>query len=215
VRPPRRVQARLPSSGERLLGRHTVQARKGAGFEVQTGQMFSVINTHGNQVVDFWAVSLEDPTEFMSMVHTRSTLAKLVPKAGDLLYSNLREPLVRFVEDTSPGVHDTVVAACDANRYRLLGVEGFHDSCSNNFMTAMQAAGIDAYRQAPESFNLFMNIPWSETGELQFLPTVSNPGDYVTFEALRPLLMVVSSCPQDIVPINSGNPVEFDIEISG
>lgn len=191
----------------------TVPARKGAGFKLETGQTFKVINTHGHQVVDFWAVSLDDPAEFMSMVHTRSTLVKLVPKAGDILYSNLRQPIVRFVEDTSPGVHDTVVAACDLARYRLLGVEGFHDSCSNNFMTAANEFGFTAHTQAPESFNLFMNIPWTESGELSFQPTVSKPGDYVVFEALRPVAMIVSSCPQDIIPINSGNPVAFDIEI--
>jgi uncharacterized protein YcgI (DUF1989 family) len=196
------------------MNRHTVEARKGAGFSLNTGQMFKVINTHGHQVVDFWAVSSDDPTEFMSMVHTRSTLTKLVPAAGDLLYSNVRSPIVRFVEDTSPGVHDTVVAPCDLPRYHLIGVEGFHDSCSNNYMTVMREFGITEYRQAPESFNLFMNIPWTADGSLSFEPTVSNPGDYVTFEALRPVLMVVSSCPQDILPINSGNPVEFDVEIS-
>jgi uncharacterized protein len=196
------------------VSRHTVEARKGAGYKLEAGQRFKVINTHGHQVVDFWAISTEDPTEFMSMVHTRSTLTKLVPQTGDILYSNVRAPIVRFVEDTSPGVHDTVVAPCDLPRYHLIGVEGFHDSCSNNFMTVMKQYDISEYRQAPESFNLFMNIPWTEDGKLSFEPTVSKPGDYVVFEAIRPVLMVVSSCPQDILPINSGNPVEFDVEIS-
>ncbi len=196
------------------MSRHTVEARKGAGYKLEAGQRFKVINTHGHQVVDFWAISTEDPTEFMSMVHTRSTLTKLVPQTGDILYSNVRAPIVRFVEDTSPGVHDTVVAPCDLPRYHLIGVEGFHDSCSNNFMTVMKQYDISEYRQAPESFNLFMNIPWTEDGKLSFEPTVSKSGDYVVFEAIRPVLMVVSSCPQDILPINSGNPVEFDVEIS-
>jgi uncharacterized protein len=106
-----------------------------------------------------------------------------------------------------------VVAPCDLPRYHLIGVEGFHDSCSNNYMTVMKENGVTAYTQAPESFNLFMNIPWTESGDLSFEPTVSKPGDYVVFEALRPVLMVVSSCPQDILPINSGKPVEFDVEI--
>jgi len=81
-------------------------------------------------------------------------------------------------------------------------------------MTVMKQYDISEYRQAPESFNLFMNIPWTEDGKLSFEPTVSKPGDYVVFEAIRPVLMVVSSCPQDILPINSGNPVDFDVEIS-
>jgi uncharacterized protein YcgI (DUF1989 family) len=45
------------------MSRHSVPARKGAGYRLETGQTFKVINTHGTQVVDFWAVSLDDPTE--------------------------------------------------------------------------------------------------------------------------------------------------------
>jgi uncharacterized protein YcgI (DUF1989 family) len=196
------------------MSRQTVIARKGAAFTAETGQTISVINTHGWQVVDFWTVDLADPAVYMSMVHTRSTLTKLVPQPGDLLYDNLRKPIVRFVSDTSPGVHDTVVAPCDLPRYGLLGVEGFHDSCSNNFMTAATELGFSAYTQAPDSFNLFMNIPWTPEGGLSFEPTVSKAGDTVVFEALRPVAFIVSSCPQDILPINSGDPVEFDVEIS-
>jgi uncharacterized protein YcgI (DUF1989 family) len=186
------------------VSRHTVEARKGAGYKLEAGQRFKVINTHGHQVVDFWAISTEDPTEFMSMVHTRSTLTKLVPQTGDILYSNVRAPIVRFVEDTSPGVHDTVVAPCDLPRYHLIGVEGFHDSCSNNFMTVMKQYDISEYRQAPESFNLFMNIPWTNDGRLLREPTKTAPGDSVTFEALRPLAVIVSACPMDLSAGDSG-----------
>lgn len=196
------------------MTRHTVPARKGAGFALDAGQTFTVINTHGWQVVDFWAVSREEPSEFMSMVHTRSTITKLVPQVGDVLWSNIRQPIVRFLEDTSPGVHDTVVAPCDLPRYGLLGVEGFHDSCANNFLTVAREFDLP-YTQAPDSFNLFMNIPWTQEGGLSFQPTVSKAGDYVVFEAIKPVVMIVSSCPQDILPINSGDPVEFDVEISG
>ena len=44
---------------------------------------------------------------------------------------------------------------------------------------------------------------------------VGEDGDYVVFEAIKPVIMIVSSCPQDILPINSGQPVEFDVEVSG
>ena len=195
------------------MSRHTVEARKGAGYRLDTGQTFTVINTHGTQVVDFWAVSLDDPSEYLSMVHTRSTIFKSWPRAGDLLYTNRREPILRFTEDTSPGIHDTVIAPCDPARYKLLGVEGFHDSCANNFLTAAGVLGLP-FQQAPDSFNLFMSIPWTDDGDLLLEPTKSKPGDSVMFEALMPVAMIVSSCPMDISPVNSGKPVEFDVEIS-
>jgi uncharacterized protein len=195
------------------MSRHTVEARKGAGYRLNTGQTFTVINIHGTQVVDFWAVSLEDPTEYLSMVHTRSTIFKSWPHAGDLLYTNRREPILRFTEDSSPGIHDTVIAPCDPARYKLLGVDGFHDSCANNFLTAAGALGLP-FQQAPDSFNLFMSIPWTDDGDLLLEPTKSKPCDSVVFEALKPVAMIVSSCPMDISPVNSGKPVEFDVEIS-
>ena len=194
------------------MSRDTVQARKGAGYRLKAGQSFKVINTHGTQVVDFWAVSLDDPAEYLSMVHTRSTIFKSWPRVGDLLYTNRREPILKFTEDTSPGIHDTVIAPCDPARYRMLGVEGFHDSCANNFLTATEQLGI-SFTQAPDSFNLFMSIPWTEDGDLLLEPTRSKPGDYVVFEALKPVATIVSSCPMDISPVNSGKPVEFDVEI--
>jgi uncharacterized protein len=195
------------------MSRHTVEARKGAGYRLDTGQTFTVINTHGTQVVDFWAVSLEDPSEYLSMVHTRSTIFKSWPRAGDLLYTNRREPILRFTEDTSPGIHDTVIAPCDPARYKLLGVDGFHDSCANNFLTAAGVLGL-SFQQAPDSFNLFMSIPWTDDGDLLLEPTKSKSGDSVVFEALMPVAMIVSSCPMDISPVNSGKPVEFEVEIS-
>jgi uncharacterized protein YcgI (DUF1989 family) len=195
------------------MSRHTVPARKGAGYRLDTGQTIRIVNTHGTQVVDFWAVSLDDLTTYLSMVHTRSTLFTAYPKAGDLLYDNRRRPILRFVEDTSPGIHDTVIAPCDPERYRMLGVEGFHDSCANNFLTAARDLNLP-FTQAPDSFNLFMSIPWTDDGRLLLEPTKSKPGDSVTFEALRPAAIIVSSCPMDISPVNSGQPVDFAVEIS-
>ena len=125
--------------------------------------------------------------------------------------------MMRFVEDTSPGIHDTVMAACDAERYRGLGVEGFHDSCANNFRASLAAAGFAEMtpRQVPQPFNLFMNIPWDADGGLAFTPSVSKAGDYVVIAAVVPCVAVVSSCPQDIIPINGpdASPTEFDIEV--
>ena len=33
--------------------------------------------------------------------------------AGDALVTNRRRPILTLVEDTSPGLHDTLIAACD------------------------------------------------------------------------------------------------------
>ena len=65
-----------------------------------------------------------------------------------------------MTEDTSRGDHDTLMAACDSERYILLGVKEYHDNCTDNLFAAMQALGLTP-PECPSPLNLFMNIPWT------------------------------------------------------
>jgi uncharacterized protein YcgI (DUF1989 family) len=191
-----------------------IPARSGKAAFVARGQSVKLINTHGSQVVDTWAFARHDLKEFMSMEHTRVTLVKIMPATGDHLYSNRRRPILTIKEDTTPGIHDTLMAACDNYRYGLLGCSEYHDNCTDNLAAGMYALGLTA-PQTPSPFNIFMNIPWTEDGELSFDPPESKPGDYVLLEAQMDLAIVFSACPQDILPINGRQrtPVEAHFQI--
>jgi hypothetical protein len=78
------------------------------------GKVVEVINTHGEQVVDTWAFSRNDLGEFLSNEHTRAHTLHMTPRPGDILRSNRRRPILTLIEDTSGGVHDTLIAACDS-----------------------------------------------------------------------------------------------------
>jgi uncharacterized protein len=181
-------------------------ARQGQALRIARGQALRIVNTFGHQVVDFWAFDARDMGIHLSMEHTRAALSRLTPRAGDRLVDNRREPMLWFELDSSPGVHDTVIAACDPARYAKLGCVPEHASCADNLRRALARLNLDA-RGCPASFNLWMNIPVRANGELEWLPPVSNPGDSVVFRALTDCVMVMSTCPQDIIPINRGNPV--------
>jgi len=96
-----------------MQDRHLIPARKGAAARLKKGQVLTVINTHGAQVVDFWAFNDPDLGECMSMEHTRASLCRIIPKVGDHLVTNQRRPILTLIEDTSPGIHDTMIASCD------------------------------------------------------------------------------------------------------
>ena len=194
----------------------TIPARRGAAAFVPAGQRIEVINTHGEQVVDTWAFVRHDLSEFMSMEHTRATLKKLRPEVGDHLYSTRRRAILTLVEDTSPGVHDTLMAACDDYRYGLLGCTEYHDNCTDNLWAGMFALGLTP-PETPSPLNLFMNIPWSEAGALEFEAPVTKPGDHVVLEARMDVVVAFSACPQDILPINgrAGSPTEAHFLIQG
>ena len=178
-----------------------IPARKGKATYVGRGRHVKVINTHGEQVVDMWAFNAHDLGEYMSMEHSRVHFLKLRPEVGDTLITNRRRPILTLVEDTSPGVHDTVLAACDARRYELLGIGEYHDNCSDNLANGMRDLGLEMSEE-PSSFNLFMNIPWTEVGGLTLEEPVTKPGDYIVFQALTDVVVAFSACPQDILPIN-------------
>ncbi len=183
-----------------------IPARQGRAVRVDRGQALQIINTFGHQVVDFWAFDARDLGTFLSMEHTRATLSRLTPRVGDVLVDNRREPMLAFESDTSPGVHDTVIAPCDPARYAKLGCAEDHASCADNLQRALKSLGL-AVPACPASFNLWMNIPVLPTGELEWRETVAKPGDTVIFRALVDCILVMSACPQDVIRINSGRPV--------
>ena len=181
--------------------RYQLPARCGIAVRVNRGQSLIIENTHGTQVCDFWAFAADDLNECVSMEHTHSSLQSVFPGQGDGLYSNCRRPLLTITEDTSPGVHDTVISACDVYRYQQLGCDVYHDNCSDNLRMAMAAIGL-RIPKVPAPFNIWMNIPIAADGGVQFLPTVSKPGDHMSLRAEDHVIAAMSACPMDITPIN-------------
>lgn len=194
----------------------TIPARRGKAHRVRKGQIVKVINTHGDQVVDTWAFNAHDLTEFMSMEHTRPHILKIIPAVGDAMMTNRRRPILTLLEDTSGGIHDTIIAACDSHRYRFLGVEGYHDNCTDNLHAAMRDLGLEA-PETPSPLNLFMNIPVRPDHSLSFEPPVSTPGSHVALRAEMDLVIAFSACPQDILPINGVGhmPTEAHFSLEG
>jgi uncharacterized protein YcgI (DUF1989 family) len=135
------------------------------------------------------------------MEASRAFFMKLTASVGDSFVTNRRRAILTLVQDTSQCAHDTLIAACDRERYGLLGVNGYHDNCRDNLHASLAELGI-TIPATPASLNLFMNIPWTADGRLAWGEPVSSPGDYVVLRAEMDLVIAFSACPQDILPIN-------------
>ena len=170
------------------------------------------------------------PMEYMSMSHSRAAMLHLRPKVNDTLVSNLREPMLTLVEDTSSGIHDTLIAACDPPRYMGLGVPKWeeHGSCAENLVLALKelneraglkgAKGVGAaitINSVPAPLNLFMNIPWDDEGDLGFHAPKCKKDDYVKLKAERDVVVIMSACPQDVLDINNKNPTDAHFLVEG
>ena len=192
----------------------TIPARRGKAAFVAEGQHVRVVNTHGQQVVDTWAFRRDDLAEFMSMEHSRTAIGRTMPALGQSMVTNRRRPILTLAEDTSGGIHDTLLAACDRYRYELLGCTEYHDNCTDNLAAALAELGLTP-PETPSPWNLFMNIPVGAEGSLSFEPPVSSPGDYVLLRAELDCVVAFSACPQDMVPINGAEciPTEAHFEV--
>jgi uncharacterized protein len=184
----------------------------GRAVRVGVGQYFRVTDVAGGQVGDLFAFSLTDPAEYASAEHTRVAIRRLFPRPGDPVLTNRRRPILSVVEDTSPGRHDMLYAACDPARYALLGADPAHRSCAGNLREALGEHGL-GLPSVPQPLNIFMDVRAQEDGTLVSHPASSRPGDYVAFRAAMDCLVVLSSCPMDVVNISAGGITPLELRV--
>lgn len=189
-----------------------VPPREGRAVQVSAGTAFRIVDVEGKQVADLFAFNAADVSEYHSAMHTRAAVSRLFPEVGEAFTTNRRRPIMTLERDDTPAVHDMLIAPCDPERYAGLGVEGWHASCRENLEIAMRELGHDHVCH-PASINLFMNIPVAGDGGLGWEPAPTAPGDSITLRAEMDCIVVVSACPQDIVPINDRNPTAIAIEV--
>jgi hypothetical protein len=169
---------------------------EGRAFRVARGQRLRLSTPDGGQCADFFAFT-PDLGEWLSAPHSWVSTRHVRPRAGDVFQSQLRRPLVAFERDDAGGVHDMLLAACDSERYRQLGVEGPHRSCAENLREAMAALGL-ALPLVPQPVNFFANTTVEPDGTMVAPPNTVPAGASVVLEALDDLVCAVSACPFDM-----------------
>ena len=197
-----------------VVKRIPIPARTSWSAKLKVGTSFRIIDVDGGQAADLFIFNPTNPAEYVSGRHTRVHMAELYPRVGWTFYSNERRPMLEFTEDTSPGRHDCIVAACDRYRYELLGAGSDHGSCEQNLQAEAQKYGIEVHH-AQQPINVFANFRVYPDGRLELEECVSKAGDAATFKLLVDGIVVVSACPQDIVGFQPGGPSDMAIEILG
>jgi uncharacterized protein YcgI (DUF1989 family) len=190
------------------MGRVTevlVPAGEGRAFRVPNGALLEIVDVEGQQVADFISIIENDPKEWLSATHTRSTTLRLNLKVGDRLQTNWRRGIYEVVSD-DVGMHDLITSMCDARRYRIdYGVEN-HRSCRSNFVEALAPWRYEEW-QIPDVINIFQNAPIHADRTFGNEIPLSKPGDKIVLRALvEGIVAAISACPQDLNACNGFNP---------
>lgn len=189
-----------------------VPARQARSVLLRPGDRLRITDVAGGQVGDVFAYHADDLAEHHSAAHTRTHTSRLFPALGEAFVTNRRRPILTYLADTSPGVHDMLIAACDPQRYAAYG-DPDHASCAQNLTDALAEHGYPAPSHIPQPINVFMRIPVGADGELSWLTAATRPGDAITLRAELPCLLVVSSCPQDHNVINGAGPSPLSLTV--
>jgi uncharacterized protein len=190
-----------------------VPARHGRAIKLSRGQAIQIVCIHGTQVLDLWAFNNDDLTEYLSMEHTRSKNSKIILSLGDSYVSQRRRPMLTVLEDTSPGVHDTLLCACNSYIYEEAGCREYHRNCSDNLHEALAEIGLN-FAFTPGPLNVFMNIPVNDDHSITRLPPCTRPGDFLKLKAEMDLVVVMSACPQDTTIINGADRTPRDVHFA-
>jgi hypothetical protein len=179
-----------------------VPGYEGRGLAVEQGATVRITDVEGCQVGDLFAISQADTDEYLCSSRSRSVNQRLFPKVGEQFVSNRYRPVLTFLKDTSPGIHDTLYEACDPGLYELQGAKG-HPNCHDNFLHAVETLELD-FDFVPGPVNLFQNTPVGPEGELIIGASPTEAGDYVEFKVEMPIYLILTCCSYDLDPIFIG-----------
>jgi hypothetical protein len=170
-----------------------IPARSGAALRLRRGERLRVIDPQGEQVSDLLAFNAADTAEVISSGRSLDYASKLYLTAGDPIYSNRSNIMLRILEDTV-GRHDFLLTPCSKDTFRIIyGDEHPHRGCFGNLAEALEPYGIRP-DQIPTAFNVFMNVVIAPNGALTVAPPLSKAGDYVLFEAEQDLIIGLTAC---------------------
>lgn len=191
--------------------RHRLEPQTGTGLRLGRGQVLRIIDPEGEQVSDVVAFSAADASEWLSSGRSLDYNNTLYLTTGHVLYSNRSNPMFTILED-QVGRHDFLLTPCSPETFELLyeDHEGYHPSCFENLENGLAPFGI-AGDDIPTTFNAFMNVEVTPSGELDIGPPLSKPGDYVELRAEMDLIVGVTACSAEKSNNGTLKPVDFEV----
>ena len=118
------------------IARH-VRSRRAFLHRLDAGDLLRIVDTHGQQAVDFLCYAAALPADRYNAANTMKINGNIYLGKGTKLYSDRAQVLMRIVEDTC-GRHDTIGGCCSAwSNFARYGVKDT-PSCHANFVAELR-----------------------------------------------------------------------------
>lgn len=187
-----------------------IPPRSGAAFSLRAGQTLVVIDPEGTQVSDMVAFAMDDHAEVISNGRTFDYEETISLTTGAYLWSN-RSRRMLLIEHDDVGTHDFLLTPCSRDTFtHFYPGKPVHRGCFGNLAAAFEPYGIGS-DQIPTAFNIFMNVPVSQTGTIAVLPPLSKAGDTIRFRAEIDLIVGLTACSAYASNGGSFKPIDYVI----
>lgn len=178
---------------------YMIPACSGKCIEVKKGQLITVIDIEGGQVVDFFAEVTGNECEFLSPGVTIDCNESLRLRIGDTIYTNLYRPMLKVIAD-NVGEHDLIHPCCRTEMYEFFYHNGEgHPNCLDNINTVL-----GENRSTITPINLFMHTKINSDGTISVEKPLSKAGNKIVLEALMDITLGVAACSVSESKCNSG-----------
>jgi uncharacterized protein YcgI (DUF1989 family) len=207
------VPAMTETASGKIVLDYVLPEKTGCLAFVAPGEILRITDIHGRQVVDMAVFNRANPRDKLSTSYSRTRYKpapgqKFVPRdkllTGDILLSTICTPLMRIGEETAErkGIHDVHHRMCNRELYEYYGYPG-RTGCHEAIADLMAPFGL-LPEDIPDTLDLFMNYHHDcAKGHWVIEEGVTNPGDYIEFEAIADCIVALSNCPMDVIaPVN-------------
>ncbi|GAC1331251.1 MAG: urea carboxylase-associated family protein [Candidatus Dormibacteria bacterium] len=187
-----------------------IPPQSGTAFEIKRGQRLRITDVQGEQVSDLTSFSMDDTREWLSSGRSIDYANTIYLTTGHILYSNRSRPMFTIEEDTV-GRHDFLLTPCSPETFSIIyNHSGHHPSCFENLWRSLAQFAV-APDAIPTTFNVFMNVEVSPTGELDIKPPRSQAGDHVVLRAEMDMYVGLTACSAEKSNNHSFKPIHWEL----
>lgn len=191
------------------LLRKTIDAGGRFSIRLETGDLLRIVDLEGQQAVDFLVYAAALPVDRYNAANTMKINGAIYLGKGTKLYSERAEVLLTIVDDTV-GKHDTIGGCCSAwSNFARYGLKDTH-ACHANFVAELACWSLSP-SDIVANVNFFMNVPVRQDGGMAIEGGLSKAGDYVELRAEKPVIAVLSNCPQRNNPAAGFGPTPIEV----
>jgi len=185
------MRENFQDTGERTREESVIVAPGSAGtIRVLRGQLLRISAMGDGAVASLFGFGLEDPTEWLSVHHTRVFSNSYLLGSGMRLVNNRRRPMMVLGKD-SVKRHDLLLPASTRAFLAERGYQG--EGCLEAVISELNHAGMKVPK-LPDPVNLFMHVRLTRAGDIQPEANLTKTGDSITCRVVRDSLFIVSAC---------------------